>query len=338
MEVSLSELKNTLFNIAAKYVSSEEAKYFADEMTEAYIRKYPDPDVLRDMVVTDAKRQEEHVGNSVKIVKDLPSLMKVDFNRLPLTFKLKWIHDTLIEKAKANGIAIFAFDNSGCIYALHTLTQGLAKRGYFAFASYNGGPLAVVPANGTRGLLGTNPISYAFPTKENNVVVDMATAEIPFYKLMDKKDSKQPLKPNVAVDSEGEMTTDPTKAYDETTSISNLLPIGGSYKGYLINYLFEILTGALIGSKMSDVQDISYVEEEHGGCIVAIDIAAFSPLETFKEDVSRLNEKISQQKPKKGERIIVPGETNWNKFIQANEKGFVFVDEKTWKELTRLAE
>lgn len=335
VNIPITELKKTLYTIAIKYVSSDEATYFVDETLEAHIRKYPRQNILKETVVADTKRQEKYKNNKIEITKDLPALIKIDFHHLPMTFKMKWLHDIIIEKARLNGIAILAFDNSGGMHTLHTWTQGLAKRGYFALASYNGGPAAVVPANGTRGLLGTNPISYAFPTQEGTTVIDMATSEAPFFDISNAKRTKQPLKSNVAVDNNGEMTTDPTKALDEAY-VSNILPIGGSYKGYLINYLFEIMTGSLIGSSLSDVQDLAYINEEHGGFIIVVDTNAFSSVSTFKKDVSRFNKVIKSQKPKEGTKIVIPGETNLAKLLNTQQKNSITIDEETWNELTSL--
>jgi len=335
MNIKISELKNTLEQLAKRYVSPEEATYFAEEITESYIRKYPRSNVLKDEVLSDVKRQEKYKDNSIKIVKELPSLIRLDFNHLPITFKIKYIHDLLIEKAKNTGISILAFDNSGGMHSLHTWAQGLAKRGYFAFGSYNGGPNGVVPFNGTQGLFGTNPLTYGFPTEEGNVVIDMATSEIPYFEIMHSNKNNIPLKENVAVDTQGIPTTDASKALLEDGT-SNLLPMGGNYKGYAINYLMEIMTGALIGAKLSTKQDPEYVNEDHGGFLIVIDINSFSDLATFKKEVSEFNNVIRSQKAVEGKKIIIPGDNNYERLKIAESEGSVKVDESIWNQIKEL--
>ena len=334
MQIKINDLKKVLLKLANKYVSQTEADYFAEEVIEAHIRKYPRYDIL-DSVVTDAKRQEKYRKNKIRIIKELPALMKVDFQHLPLTFKIKWIHDVILKKAKTAGVALFAFDNSAGMHAVHTWSQGLIKQGLFVLASFNGGPAAVIPANGTKGLLGTNPISYGFPTVEGNTIVDMATSEIPFFELDEAKKSKLKLRRNCIVDNMGRATTDPAQALDDT-GVSNILPIGGSYKGYAINYLFEIMTGALIGAKLSDQQDLAYINEEHGGLIMAIDISAFTKIETFKNNVSRFNTSIRSQKPVQGKEIKIPGDDNFKKYLIAKKNNQIILDEKTWQALIAM--
>ncbi|MBN1374269.1 Ldh family oxidoreductase [Candidatus Dojkabacteria bacterium] len=273
--------------------------------------------------------------NAIEIVQDMPSLLHIDFHNLPMTFKIKWIHDTLIEKASTTGISILGFDNSGGMHTLHTWTQGIAKRGYFALAGYNGGPLGVVPINGTCGLLGTNPISYAFPTSEGEIVVDMATSQITYFEICNCKKDNKDLRENSAVDTEGNVTRDANKALAEDGT-SNILPMGGNYKGYNINYLIEIMTGALVGAKLSNKMDPGYVNEDHGGFIIVINIEAFGSIQSFKNEISEFNREIRQQRPKKGEHVIVPGDNNLNRLDEVNKSGMVEIEEDIWNKVKIL--
>ena len=335
MKIEITKLKEVLKNIALKYVSEDEAVYFANEISESYIRKYPRWNILKDGVISDAKRQEKYNKNEPKIIKELPSLIRIDFNHLPITFRIKYLHDILKEKARSTGIAMLAFDNSGGMHSLHTWAQGLAKQDLFVIGAYNGGPPSVVPTNGTEGLLGTNPITFGFPTKEGNVVVDMATSQIPFFEIAQNKKNNTLLKDDVAVNKAGELTTDPNQALFDN-GVANLVPMGNNYKGYAINYLIEIMTATLIEAKLSPKQDLSYVDEDHGGFIMTINISAFTDLEKFKEEVSDFNSLIRSQTPAQGKKVIVPGDNNRKKYEDAVESGVVNVDEEIWDQVLEL--
>ncbi len=336
MKTEISKIKSILKSIAQKYVTTDEAVYYSDELVEAYIRKYPRTNVLKDEVISDTERQEKYKNEKIDIAVDLPSLLKINFNHLPATFKIKWIHDTLIEKANKTGISILGFDNSGGMHTLHTWTQGLAKRGYFALGGYNGGPLGVVPLNGTRGLLGTNPMTYAFPTNEGIIDNDMATSEIPYFEIVNAKKNNIKLKDNVAVDNEGRPTNDPNLALDDQ-GVSNLLPMGANYKGFALNYLLEIMTGSLIGAKLSDVMDPDYVNEDHGGFLVVVNIEAFGKVDTFKKDVSRFNNEIRKQKGVDNQKVIVPGDRNQYKYEQILKEGKVEIEDEIYSKILELA-
>ncbi len=138
----------------------------------------------------------------------------------------------------------------------------------------------------------------------------LTTSEIPFFKVLNASKVGASLPPNTAVDNEGELTTDSNKAIDEN-EVSNLLPMGGNYKGYNINYLMEIMTSALIGARVSSQMSDGYVEPEHGGFLIAIAIEKVSNRNTYDASIRSINEEIRAQKPRQGvERVIVPGDTN----------------------------
>ena len=196
---------------------------------------------------------------------------------------------------------------------MHLWTQGLAKRGLFALATWNGGPDAVVPINGTRGLLGTNPLTYGFPSDKGEVVIDMATSEIPYFKVLNASKTGAQIPPNTAVDTDGELTVDSKKAID-TAGVSNLLPMGGNYKGYNINYLMEIMTSALIGARASSEMSDDYIEKEHGGLIIAIAIDKVTDRTKYDASLKSLNEEIRAQRPRRGvDKVDVPGDTNFSR-------------------------
>ena len=306
--MKLSELRELLIAAVRKNLTQEEAEYFADEVIETDARKRSDGKYSRGLV----KDMRSWKAGSTQIQKtiDLPGFTQYNFQGLGPSLKLKEIHDELERKAKANGIAMISIVNSGGMHAMHLWTQGLAKRGLFALGAWNGGPDAVIPFNGTRGIFGTNPLTYGFPSDTGEVVVDMATSEIPFFKILEAKKTDSQLPPNTAVNNQGELTTDPKEAIDEQ-EVSNLVPMGGGYKGYTINYLIEIMTSALVGARASSQMSPAYIETEHGGFIIVIEIDRVTDRANYDATVQSMNEKIRAQTPKVGvEKVIVPGDTN----------------------------
>lgn len=307
--MKISEIKENFFNASKRYVSDEEARYFSEEVVETSIRKSSagkyDKGIVEDIKSWEGKAHE------VKKTIDLPGYTQFDFEGRGPSIKLKEIHDELERKAKENGIAMVSIINSGGMHAMHLWTQGLAKRGLFSLGSWNGGPDAVVPFNGTKGLLGTNPFTYGFPGDKGDIVVDMATSEIPYFKIVKAKKENEPLPVNTAVDSRGEVTTDPNEAFDEN-EISNLLPIGGdNYKGYNINYLMEVMTSALIGAQTSSEMSDAYIETEHGGFLIAISIDRVTNRDSYDKSLEILNADIRSQTPRQGvSSVQVPGDRN----------------------------
>ena len=148
--MKVKELKKLFAKAAGKYVSKEEEKYFAEEIVETEIRKSATwkwgNGILEDIKTWSEKKKE------VKKTIDLPGFTQYNFNGLGPSLKIREIHDDLESKAKKNGIAMVSILNSGGMHKMHLWTQGLAKRGLFAFGAWNGGPDAVcqiVPRGGS---------------------------------------------------------------------------------------------------------------------------------------------------------------------------------------------
>jgi len=332
--MKVKDLKQLLVGVVKDYVSLPEAEYFAAEAIETDIRKSPRKKYSNEMI-GDIKAWKKLAGAKVTKAVDLPGYTRYDFHGLGPSLKLKEIHDGLERKASKNGIAMASITNSTGMHTMHLWTQGLAKRGLFALGAYNGGPEAVVPLNGTKGLMGTNPLTYAFPGDKGDIVIDMATSEIPFFKILGAQKNNTPLPENAAVDNDGELTTDPQKAID-AREVSNLLPMGGNYKGYNINYLLEVMTSALIGAKISADMN-GFIPEEHGGFIIAIAIDKITDRGRYDGSVKSMNEKIRAQKPKKGvEKVLVPGDRNLERMKGMSDETDIEVDEGFVKMLNEL--
>lgn len=339
MKISQPLLMQKLTIAAEKIISKQEAKYFAQETIEAHLRKAPRTNPLKSSV-DDLEASTANKKRKIEYIVDLPSFISINFNgNGPLTY-IKRIHDELEKRSKKNGIVMAAFTNGKGMHTLHTWIQGLAKRGLLAIAICNGGPNGVVPFNGTKGVFGTNPIAYGIPGRKGEIFcVDMATSEIPFFEIMDAYKNKATLPEHSAVDNVGEYTTDPKKALDFSLSkidpISNLLPIGGGYKGYYLVYLFEILTSALIGTPSSPEMTTDFIPEEHGSIIMVFDPKSMGTEKTFYKSISKIHGVLKKQIPKKGATIPIPGESN-NKRLSKSLNTDIEVDEKLLEKLNNL--
>lgn len=314
MKISIIDLQTRLVKAAEKLVTKEEAEYFAQESVETHIRKSPRSNPLKS-TVGDLKACLDNKDKEINYKVDLPSFVAIDFkSHGPLVY-IKRIHDELEQRANTNGLAMAAFTNSQSMHTLHAWVQGLAKRGLLAIAVCNGGPSAVVPFNGTRGLFGTNPMAYGIPGENGEIFcVDMATSEVPFFEFMASLKSGEPLRERAAVDQKGEFTTNAKDAVVPDSNpedpISGIVPMGGGYKGYYLVYLMELLTSALIGMPSSPEMNPSFKAEEHGAILLAFSPKAIGTEKSFQNTVNALHKALKNQTPKTGKDIRIPGEEN----------------------------
>src|ERR1700733_10112922 len=135
-------------------------------------------------------------------------------------------------------------------------------------------------------LLGTNPLAVGVPLGSGPLVLDMATS-IVAYGTVKKYALRGLTMPEgwfVKPDT-GESITDPNRSSEGV-----LLPMG-EYKGaglaLMLGLLGGVLNGAAFGRDVVDFNADDSSETNTGHFMVAIDIARFVPLETFKSEVDR---------------------------------------------------
>ncbi len=153
-----------------------------------------------------------------------------------------------IELADQYGVGIVSVDNAwhylwGSGYAIDA-----ANRGYIAYTNCTSTLAEVVPFTGKFPTLGTNPHTWAFPTTEElgfPICMDWATSTVAMGRVQQLAREGGTLPPECAVDADGNVTTDPTKAV-------SLLPFG-RHKGYGLSLVNE-LTAAYIGGSIPTIR------------------------------------------------------------------------------------
>jgi len=152
----------------------------------------------------------------------------------------------LVEKARANGIALLAIHNSHHFAALWPDVEPFAREGLVALSFVNS-MACVVPHGGKRALFGTNPIAFAAPRAGHEpLVFDLATSAIANGDVQIAAREGRMLPEGYGVDRDGRPTCDPRAILDGGA----LLPFGG-YKGSALSMMVELLAAALTGGNFS---------------------------------------------------------------------------------------
>ncbi len=175
---------------------------------------------------------------------------------------------------------------------------------YVAVGSANHMP----PWGGTDLLLSTNPISVAIPSNRRPaVILDMATTVAAYGKVKTAADRGQTMPEGWMIDRLGRPLTDPNRA-----SEGLLLPIGGP-KGYGLSLIFGLLAGTLNGAAFgADVVDFNAdpkATTNTGHFIIALNVAAFADVETFKAQIDLIWDEMKSSDLLPGvDEIRLPGE------------------------------
>ncbi|KAB2671376.1 oxidoreductase [Brucella tritici] len=191
----------------------------------------------------------------------------------------------LIDNARHLGIALLAVKNGFHSTALWPLVERIAQAGLVGL-SMNPTHSWVAPAGGTKGLLGTNPLAFAWPRHgKNPYVFDFATtaasrADIAIYRSAGKA-----IPDSWGVDTSGQPTTDPAEVL-----AGAMLPFGG-HKGSAIATMIELLAGPMIGDRTSQMSKEFDQGADAAPCHSEL-FLAFSPEITGGTNVDAQAEKL----------------------------------------------
>jgi ureidoglycolate dehydrogenase (NAD+) len=140
------------------------------------------------------------------------------------------------ELALASGLGAVAVCNSSHFGAAAYFGLQVARRGHIGLSFTNADSL-VAPHGGRQAYFGTNPICFTAPMDgEEPFCLDMATSRLSWNKVLNHRATAEPL-PVGALDGAGEPTDDAAAA--------RMLEAVGTYKGYGLGMMVEILCGLL---------------------------------------------------------------------------------------------
>ena len=159
------------------------------------------------------------------------------------------------------------------------------------------------------------------------MILDMASSQITWGDLLVAKNEKKQIKAGVAIDSLGEITTDPAKV----TEGGGLLPFFG-HKGSGLAFVVELLAGALTGSRVGND-----VPGGWGSFYILLDPTMFRPLPEFTSDVGRAIKELKNAPKAKGFiEVFFAGEQSSNLRDKHLADGFFDVSDNLYQSLMKI--
>nr|WP_053365762.1 ureidoglycolate dehydrogenase [Bacillus sp. FJAT-27245] len=232
--------------------------------------------------------------------------------------------DHAIDMAKESGIAVVGVRRIGHSGALSYYVQQAAKEGLIGLSVVQSDPM-VVPFGGVEPYYGTNPIAFAAPGKNDDIITfDMATTVQAWGKILHARSKNESIPDTWAVDKNGEPTTDPFK-------VNALLPIAGP-KGYGLAMMVDVLSGILLGLPFGNQVSSMYHDLSEGRNLgqlhIVINPAYFTDLTTFKENISKMMSDLNNIKPAPGfEQVLYPGQNTTLVEQKSKLEGIEIVDD-----------
>ncbi len=238
-----------------------------------------------------------------------------------------------MDKARAHDMGMVAIRNCGHIGRLGEYSVQAAREGFmglvFSTGSAKGGIAA--PYLGTGRLLNTNPISWAVPALTHPpVFLDFATTVVAQGKIQAAVDKGASIPEGWLTDAAGNPTTDPTEQRRGGVMLTFF-----KHKGYCLSFLIEILSGGLTGTLCGPLPGY---RPDYATVMMAVNIAAFQPLDEFKQLVEDMIATTKAGPKAPGvEEILVPGEPEWHS-REVRLRDGLDIPEPAWERIVKSGE
>ncbi|MHA1200018.1 MAG: Ldh family oxidoreductase [Candidatus Heimdallarchaeaceae archaeon] len=313
----------------------EQAIVSADILIEADLRGITSHGVQRLKYYFVRVKAEQHLVADYEILKDEAATAVIDGNHGNGHFISYKAMEMAIEKAKKYGVGMVVVRNSTHYGIAGYYPLMAIKKGCLGITGTNARP-AVAPTFGGEPMLGTNPLTFGFPTDEEfPFVLDCATSIIQRGKVEIAARDGTPLQEGVVIDREtGNSRTDAAQLLkDFVENKAALLALGGAgeelsgHKGYGYSVVVEILSAALQNGVF--LKDLSGLDKDGnkahfrvGHFFIAIDPSFFLGLDIFKKVAGNICRGLRKSdKLPDAIRIYTAGEKEFEAEKEVRNKG-----------------
>lgn len=326
MNIRIADLKAIVIKIlTSTYYSKQNAQLIADVLVYAELTGKNTQGVLK--LLGSEPIQKVKPKFTPRIIKESKLSALIDGGGNPGTLVSQEAIDMAILKANTYGIGIVGtkntYSSTGAIgyYAHKAATKDLIG------IVMAGSPAAVAPHGSMDAIFGTNPMAFGFPTTKDPIIFDMATAAITWYGLVRAKTLGEKIPAGVAIDKEGNTTTDPAHAMNGA-----ILPFDKSYKGSGLGMVVQLFTGPLTGALFFDLGNKN---GDWGNVFIAIDPDLLIGKIEFKKNCTKLVEIMQRSRLNKKitDHVRIPGETGLAKKRESERTGMIEIEEKLLNEL-----
>lgn len=249
---------------------------------------------------------------------------------------------TAIAKARQTSIGCVTAYNCHHVGRVGAYPSLAAAEGLIGIAAVNnsGSGQLMAPYGGVERRMSPNPISISFPTGGTPYLLDMTTSVVAGGKLDVARNAGKELPEGWVVRPDGQPMRDPNEFRQGgvgSPGIGAILPLGGvvGWKGSGLAFAIDVLCGGLSPAGMSRAGAERF---GNGLFCIAIDVAAFTPLDEFRRRVEDLVTYCkSAKKMPAFDEILVAGEPEARSAARRRAEG-IRLDDATWQQVCAAAE
>jgi len=326
MKVKILEIRKLLQSILVKKgMSAGDARIVASEHLEGELQGKISHGLNAFLSFAKVKKFK---FKKPRVLKETSSVVFVDANSNPgAVVGIRYVQRVL-KMARRQGVGMLLIRNMKSWLRPETVARHVAEKGYIGLVVNDGGHPAMSAPGGYEPLLGTNPIGISIPTSGDPFVSDMALSKRAWGEIKVAKLQKRKLPKETYLDKRGDFTTDPFKVF-------SVVPFG-SYKGFALGVLVEILGGSLVGMDMGKSKT-GPTPRKRGALVLVINPQTFTNLKKFKKANSKLARDIRGSKRRKGVKtIMAPGDRAAAKRKANLERGYLDIEQDLWARLQSM--
>jgi len=322
MHLSISEARELSEGVLARHGYSEnDARLITDVIVEAHLWGRPLSGMRHLLQIVERAKDKDR--GTIRVVSEDDHSALIDAENNPGFLASNYAIRLAMAKARKSGVAVVGVRRSflGGINGYYVSLA--AREDLIALMSVSGGS-RVAPWGGIDPVFGTNPLAVAVPTLNDPVIFDMTTAATNVGHLQTAARLGEPLPAGLAIDNNGEPTTDPARALQGA-----ILPFG-EHKGFGLAFVIQCL-GILVGGDIAPqgMKDFGYF-------FLVIDPGMFMRVQDYKARVTELVRRVRQSRTRAGEASVrVPGERSLRERARRQVEG-IDLDDRTYAELLRL--
>jgi LDH2 family malate/lactate/ureidoglycolate dehydrogenase len=314
--------------------NEEDAKVTADSLVRAELEGAGSHGINR-LIIYAKRIQEGRIEASPSIdFEEFGSILKVNGgNGLGQVVSHRAL-EKAIPQARKNGVAGIFVRNSNHFGTAAYFCQRACQEGMALIATTNSPP-GIAPSGGKKAYLGTNPVAFGFPTKqEPPVIIDMSSSIVARGKIILANKQGEQIPSDWAIDEEGKKTTNAAAALRGA-----LLPLGGA-KGYALAMAVEILSSVLSGAAFGPHVNNLYKDDDPpadvGHSFILLDIAKWTSLEEYHSRMDQFLDEVQKVPLAEGsQEILYPGERRYRTYLK-NKKQGVTISEEVKRDLVQL--
>jgi L-2-hydroxycarboxylate dehydrogenase (NAD+) len=330
MKIMANKEKALITEILSKLgLKKEDAEIVAEATLDADLKGFTSHGIGRfPQYINAIKMENINLEGKIDIEKETDSIGLINGNGLFGQVVAYKAMKLAIEKAKKTGIGAVGTHDANHFGVAGFYSDLAIKENVIGIVTANTDP-AVAPLGGKVPVIGTNPIAIGIPANETYIAVDMATSISARGKLLEAKRKEEQIPEGLALDADGNPTTDPSKALE-----GSILPFG-AHKGYALAFMIEIITGPLVNAAFgSKVEGTANYEKKcnKGDFFIAIDPSKFVDINKFKEETEEFVKEVRSS----GD-TIVPGDLEVIG-IAKNEKNGISLDKHLYEQLKEICD